>query len=236
MRKSLVVAFRATPIALLREKSLPQYQQEAFEAHRRFVESNTYPGPIRAATPGDTRFYAGSLESILGDNERHYWRAVTDDPAVQYVFPLRIRFKTFVWVTSGWEQRLQIVQVMVPRDATVQEVIDQVRVENQSPYLCTSSLKLALDSKELDESKPISFYGIHENSRLEAIEENDHLTHEASGRPKDWNKDEMTPEDLTKSPYKEMEMAPRANLAPRYEGKPAGYFGKNDYSGMKQRS
>lgn len=53
---------------------------------------------------------------------------------------------------------------------------------------------------------------------------------------KDWNIDEITEEDLEVSPYKEMEMKPTINLSPRWEGKPRGYYGRNNYSGMKQTS
>lgn len=238
MRHSLFAhyAIGRTPIALLGGGKFSQYAQEAYESHRRFTESQTYPGAIRAATPGDTRFYAGSVETILEQNERHYWRAVVDDPHVEYLIPLRVRFKTFVWVTSGWEQRLQVVQVMVQRDATIADVVNQVRVENQSPYLCTSNFHLSIDGKELDNTKPISYYGIHEYSRIDAIEENEHLQHTEAERPKDWNIDEMTEGILETSPYKEMAMQPASNLAPRYEAKPKGFYGKNDYSGMKQTS
>lgn len=236
MRATFPLQFRATALALLSAKKLSRYEQEAFEAHTRFSQSQTYPGPIRAATPGDTRFYDGSVETILHENERHYWRAVTDDPQVQYLMPLRIRFKTNVWATSGWEQRLQAVHVMIAREATIQELIDAVKVENQSPYLCVTEISLSIEGKELDPTKTLDLYNITEQSQIDAIESNDHLQHTEAARPKDWNVDEVTVDDLVTSPYKEMGMQPLANLAPRYEGKPPGYKGMNDYSGMKQRS
>ncbi|KAG5477093.1 hypothetical protein LSCM1_05434 [Leishmania martiniquensis] len=236
MRRSLTLYLHPTFACLLTTRKLSQYEQEAYEARRRFTESRTYPGSIRAATPGDTRFYMGSVETILQENERHYWRAVVDDPHVEYLVPLRIRFKTFVWVTSGWEQRMQVVQVMVRRDSTIAELLQQVRIENQSPYLCTSSFKLSIDGKELDVLKTLADYNIDEYSRIDAIEENDHLLHTEAERPKDWNVDEMTDELSLRSPYKEMGMQPQQNLTPRYEAKPKGYYGKNDYSGMKQSS
>ncbi|KAG5477624.1 hypothetical protein CUR178_05330 [Leishmania enriettii] len=236
MRRSAALLLHSTSACFLSARKLSQYEQEAYESHRRFTESPTYPGSIRAATPGDTRFYMGSVETILQEHERHYWRAVVDDPQVQYLVPLRIRFKTFIWVTSGWEQRLQVVQVMMQRDATVAELLQQVRIENQSPYLCTSSFQLSIDGKELDMRKTLADYGIDEYSRIDAIEEKDHLLHTETERPKDWNVDEMTEELLLRSPYKEMGMQPQRNLAPRYEAKPKGYHGKNDYSGMKQSS
>lgn len=236
MRHTTATLFRNTSASLLRGKMLSQYEQEAFESHRRFLESTSYPGPIRAATPGDTRFYDGSIETILNENERHYWRAVVDDPRVELLLPLRVRFKTNVWVTTGWEKRLQIVQVMVPRDATVSELIDLVRVENASPYLCTTQFKLALDGVELENRSPICAYNVSENTQLDAIECDDHVEHTDAVRPKDWNVDEMTVDDVSRSPYKEMGVVPVSNLAPRYEARPSGYFGKNNYSGMKKSS
>ncbi|KPI86673.1 hypothetical protein ABL78_4288 [Leptomonas seymouri] len=131
---------------------------------------------------------------------------------------------------------MQVVQVMVHRDSTIAELMQQVRIENQSPYLCTSSFKLSIDGCELDELKTLADYGIDEFSRIDAIEENDHLLHTEAERPKDWNVDEMTESTLKKSPYKEMTMQPLPNLAPRYEAKPKGFHGKNNYSGMKQTS
>ncbi|ORC89592.1 uncharacterized protein TM35_000111260 [Trypanosoma theileri] len=236
MRSSSRFAMKRTIALFLRSGMLQRYEQEAFEACRRLEGSKTYPGPIRAATPGDTRFYAGSLESILQDTDRHYWRAVTDDPQVQYLIPLRIRFKIFTWVTTGWEQRLQVVQILAPRDSTIRQVIELVTIENQSPYLCTSPFTLSIDGKELDPEKNLSDYGITEHSRIDAIEKQDHLLHKDSERPRDWTIDEMTSEYLESSPYKEMGMQPQPNLAPRYEARPKGYFGKNNYSGMKQES
>ncbi|CCW71011.1 unnamed protein product [Phytomonas sp. Hart1] len=236
MKSGTRLLFRVTSPLFLKGSKLSQYEQEAFESHQRFVKSESYPGSIRAATPGDTRFYIGAVETILKENERHYWRAVVDDPQVQFLIPLRIRFKTNVWVTSGWETRLQVVQVMVSKDATIKEVINNVIVENQSPYLCMNKFYLSIDGKELDESRSLGFYEISSNTQIDAIEELDHLSHMESARPKDWNVDEITDNDLKKSPYKEMGMEPKSNLSPRYEGKPAGYFGKNNYSGMRQRS
>ncbi|CAD2217415.1 hypothetical protein AGDE_03026 [Angomonas deanei] len=125
---------------------------------------------------------------------------------------------------------------MVPRSATIHDVIQQVIIENQSPYLCNSNISLSIDGVELDPAASISDYNLHEMSQIDAVEDNDHLLHTENYRPKDWNVDEMTSEDSNVSPYKEMNMQPNPNLTPRYEGKPKGFHGKNDYSGMKQTS
>lgn len=233
MKRTKFKFLRASQGLFLSASKLHQYEQEAFEAQRRFGESLTYPGAIRASTPGDTKFYMGSVETILQGNERHYWRAVVDDPQVEHLLPIRVCFKTNVWVSSGWEQRLQVIQVMVPRKATIGELIDQIKVENQSPYLCELPFTLTLNGSELSNEKELSFYNLSENSELYAIESSDYCYTKESPRPKDWNVDEITSDDLNQSPYQEMGMESRPNLAPRYEGKPKGYLGRNNYSGMK---
>lgn len=234
MKATSSLLLRCSKVTLLSASKLQQYEQEAFEANRRFKESKSYPGPIRAATPGDTRFYMGSKETILHRNERHYWRAVIDDPELEYLIPIRIRFRVNVWVTTGWEQRLQIVQVMVPRQSTVEHLIECVRVENQSPYVAEVPFTLSINGIELDGSKDLAFYGIDESSEVDAIETSSLVLGKEFPRPKDWNVDEITNDDLGMSPYKEMGMEPKPQLIPRYEGKPKGYKGRNDYSGMKQ--
>lgn len=234
MKKNCIFLLQQTKVLLLSSGKLQQYEQEAFESHKRFINSLTYPGAIRAATPGDTRFYMGSVETILNGNERHYWRTVVDDPQVEYLIPLRVRFKTNVWVTTGWEQRMHIIQVMTPVNITIADLIDRLRIENQSPYLAELPFTLSLNGVELDNSKNLSFYNINESSEIDAIEASDLSFTKESPRPKDWNVDELTADDLSSSPYKEMGMQPQPQLTPRYEGKPKGYLGMNNYSGMKQ--
>lgn len=233
MKKTSPNFLRVSKSLLLCASRLQQYEQEAFEARKRFNQSLTYPGAIRAATPGDTKFYMGAVETILPGNDKHYWRAVVDDPHVEQLIPVRVRFQTNVWVTSSWEQRLQVVQVMVPHHATIGELIERLKVENQSPYLAQLPFTLTLNGCDLDKEKEMSFYNISENSVIYAVESNDLCFDKESSRPKNWNVDEITFDDLQRSPYKEMRMEPRPNLAPRYEGKPKGYLGKNNYSGMK---
>ncbi|RNF27667.1 uncharacterized protein Tco025E_00051 [Trypanosoma conorhini] len=121
-------------------------------------------------------------------------------------------------------------------DSTIAQLIELVAIENQSPYLCSSPFTLNIDGKELDPDKTLSEYGITEHSRIDAIEKQDHLLHKENEKPLDWTVDEMTAECLNRSPYKEMGIQPLPNLAPRYEARPKGYFGRNNYSGMKQES
>lgn len=234
MKRTLLICLKISQCFFLNASKLQQYEQEAFEAQRRFNLSLTYPGEIRASTPGDTKFYMGSAETILQGNEKHYWRAVTDDPQVEQLLPIRVCFKTNVWVSSGWEQRLHVLQVMVSRNATIAELIDRIKVENQSPYIAELPFVLTLNGLELENEKEISFYNLTENSEIYAVESSDFSYTNEAPRPKDWNVDEITSDDLQQSPYKEMGMESRPNLAPRYEGKPKGYLGKNNYSGMKQ--
>lgn len=226
------VGMKRTFSLALRAGVLSRYEQEASEAQRRFVESSTYPGPLRVATPGDTQFYMGSVATILPHGEKHYWRAVVDDPEVRHVIPLRVRFKCSVWVTTGWETRMQVVSVVISPSETVGELIRRVTVENQSPYLCRKPFSICIDGKELDASKTLLHYEVDEYTHLDAIESDEH---ECGDRYKNWNVDEISPDELNQSPYKEMNLTPNANLAPRYEARPLGFFGKNDYSGMKQR-
>lgn len=216
---------------------LETYRQEAFEASQRLQASATYPGPIRAATPGDTKFYMGASETILERGARHYWRAVIDDPSVETTVTLRIRLKDNVWVTTGWETRLQVLQLVVSVDATISEVINQVMIENQSPYLCTSPLGISVDGKDLENDKTVAECGLNEMSIIDAYEvAHDHLSHTREYRPKDWNVDELSDADLQVSPYKEMAPFAGMGLAPRYEGRPMAFAGRKNYGPVRPES
>lgn len=206
----------------LKDRQLEEfYYQEAFESMRRFKESKTYPGSIKAATPGDTQTYAGTIGTILPTGEKHYWRPVTDDPQVQHLIPLRVRFAENVWVTSKWELRMHVISLMMPRDATIQEVIDQVELENQSPYLCLKPFSLAVDGKELDPSKTLEDYHLNELSQIDAVDPCDHLRHTPEEQRLDWNVDQIPEETLGQSPYKEI-VTPVGKVYPRFEWKPRG--------------
>jgi hypothetical protein len=213
--------------------ALERYTQDSFEATERLRASKTYPGAIRAATPGDTKCYLGT-ETVLSRGERHYWRAVIDDPQVEQTVTLRIRLKDNVWVTSGWETRMHVVQVVVPVDATISEVIDQVVVDNQSPYLCTSPIAIAVDGRDLPGDKTVLECGLHENSIIDGYDiKSDHLSHTPEHRPRDWNVDELSDVDAQSSPYKEMAPHAGMGLAPRYEGRPQGLGGRRNYGPVR---
>ena len=180
-------------------------------------------------------FYIGP-ETIRNGGQRHYWRAVIDDPAIEHVIPLRVRFKDNVWVTTGWEVRMHVIQVPVQRGSTVKQVIEQIRVENQSPYLLKGKIGLSVDGKQLAEDATIEDCGLSEYSLIDGVEtETDHLDHLPEHRPKDWNVDEITQDDASKSPYHEMDARGGNNLAPRYEGKPRyGHKGRRNYGPVRE--
>ncbi|CUF65081.1 Hypothetical protein, putative [Bodo saltans] len=236
MRRLLVAEFGAAcgvSQRCITADSLERYRQDSFEASERLRASQTYPGAIRAATPGDTKYYFGR-ESILPQGQRHYWRAVVDDPQVEQTVTLRIRLKDNVWVTSGWETRLHVVQVVVPLDATVAEVIDQVLVDNQSPYLCTSPIALAVDGRDIAGDRTVKELGLHEHSIIDGYDvKGDHLSHMPEHRPRDWNVDEISDAAAQTSPYKEMNPNAGMSLAPRYEGRPLPFKGHRNYGAVR---
>ncbi len=212
------------------------YEQEAFEATRRFKESTTYPGALRIATPGDTNHYQGYARSLLHATERHYWRPVVDDPLVEDIVCLRVRFKDNVWVTTGFEPRMHVVQVIVPRKSSVRDVIREVTIANQSPYLCQNPFKLAVAGAELDVSKTVEELGLGEASLIAAIDSDvDHMEHlPGPHRPKDWNVDEITEQDAERSPHFEMGYPTSVNQAPRFQARPmnfGGFRGMRSYDG-----
>ena len=209
--------FAVTKVCLLEEKMLQDvYYQESFEALQRFKSSTTYPGPIKAATPGDTRFYSieqeyGEIkeqETLLDATDRHYWRPVVDDPMVTKMITLRIRFKEESFDSPSWINKLHVISIMCSPDSTIQEVVDQIKLENSHCMIAHSPFFLAVDGKELERGKTLRDYAtIQENSALDALDTaKDHLFHQAESgsRPKDWNVDEITDSETRQSPYKEI--------------------------------
>lgn len=225
----------------MRMGKLSAYQQQAYESAKRFDEAKTYPGAIRAATPGDTQYYHARTKTILNNGERHYWRAVVDDPLVEHLVPLRIRLKNNVWVTTGWETRMQVVQVLVPRGSTVAQVIQMAMEENPSPYTGKGVMALAVDGKELSDNATIEECNLDEFSIIDAVDgREDHLAHLDGHRPKDWNVDELTMDDMRVSPYQEMQPTATMSMAPRFESRPMavaeGYKGLRNYGKVRPES
>lgn len=185
------------------------YEQQAFESLRKMQASTTYPGAIRAATPGDTFTYVGR-ETVLRPGERHYWRPVTDDPAVRRFVSVRCRFKEAVNVGPRFETKLHVVRVRVREDCTIRHVIDEVTLASDSPFVAQGPFALAAtaNGKALDPESLLSEALPHRagstDVTLDAIEEaTDHVWHQSETRPKNWDTDEMAPGDLEKSPHAE---------------------------------
>ena len=182
------------------------YFQESFEAIERMKKNTTYPGPIKAATPGDTRFYYDKrVETILHEQERHYWRVVVDDPLIEDIAQLRIRFKENVFCAPRWETRLHVITIPTTTDISVQELIGLIKRDSAHAFLAHTAFDLALNGRALAPDKLLSEYGISDNMSIDAIEKDkDHLWHLPEGRPKDWNTAEVSATEAKQSPYKEI--------------------------------
>lgn len=228
-------AFSATLALRLHEKIFEnQYLQERFEAMKAMKKSKTYPGPIKAATPGDTRFWfapddydrhtgPAGVETIIHENERHFWRSVVDDVLVEPRITLRVRFKEELFLAPQWETRLHVISIHVPIDSTIAEVKAELKTQNVHPHVAHRAFDLALDGKELSPSDTLASLNIEHNTALDAIETDfDHLYHTPAGRPKDWNHEEVSATEAAESPYREV-IAARENDE---EGKRASWYTK----------
>ena len=105
---------------------------------------------------------------------------------------------------TGWEMRQNIVAVRISPDATVQDLINRVVLDNATPYAARNAFTLAVDGKELGMEKSLKECGITATASpvvIDAIEVTDHLAHTEAVRPKDWNYDELTPADELQWPY-----------------------------------
>jgi hypothetical protein len=189
----------------------------------RFRASGTYPGSLRAATPGDTRCYMGKMDTLLTATDRHYWRAVTDDPEVQRYVTLRVRFKEEVCVGDRFETHAHIVSVCVPAACTVAQLLAATQAASESPYVAMTPFTLAVDGKELDGARPIAAYNITEYTDIDALAAGeDHLTHLSTMRAANFNETEITPELELEAPYAELkhrEVVGTRNM--RYGSKPS---------------
>jgi len=186
------------------------YEQQAFESLQKMQANTTYPGSIRAATPGDTDTYVGR-HTILRPHERHYWRPVTDDPSVRRFVNIRVRFKESVNVGARFETKLHVVRVKVRDDCTIRHVIDEVTLASDSPYVAQTPFTLSdtATGKALEPDTLLADALPHRaGSRdvtLDAVDSaTDHLWHEASSRPKDYDTDEVTAADLEQAPHREL--------------------------------
>jgi hypothetical protein len=201
IRRLNATASTATLSAVAQRRSLGTdkleyvYYQEAYEAIARHRASTTYPGTIKAATPGDTRCHDGSTDDWENrPDTRHYWRPVVDDPQVRELVQVRVRFKENVFVAPSWEARLHVIVVSVPPDATVEEITKEVDATNVSATVGRMPYTLAHRGKALDNVttlESLASSGLQLLDRgltLDAIETaTDHLWHTEAARPLDWN-------------------------------------------------
>lgn len=230
-RGALVVA----PLSrgLCEKKMEAFYYQESYEALQRLRASPTYPGTIKAATPGDTRFYRSpSRETSLPSNERHFWRTVVDDPAVEPLLTVRVRFREECFVAPAWESRLHFIACLVSPSSTVRAVHDAVLAENNHPWVAANAFVLASQGRTLDPGATLAECGLlgagpdgvdapGGSITLDAIDPaTDHRWHLADSRLKDWNTAELSATDLKTSPYKELTEAIDATYNPRMLTKP----------------
>lgn len=203
------------------------YQRQAFEHHQAMKKNTTYPGPIRATTPGDTKHYLMGWNTRLPTRDRHYWRPVVDDLYVEDNVNLRIRFKDSVWATTRWETRMHTIEVHVPRTASISEVIRQVTIANRSPYLCQTPFTLQLEDKALSATATVDELGLTDTSALYAIDvATDHIDHLPEAQPKDPHVDEITENDLrdVDKRYRDMGLFLPNGRLPKYQAVPSKVF------------
>jgi hypothetical protein len=209
-RTPAALLLRATGAALYNNSGRDQdklgdyYYQEAYESLDRFKKGTTYPGSIKAATPGDTKCYSGRMDTVYNEVQRHYWRPVVDDPLVVDMIPIRLRFKESVFVSGTWQNRMHVIQVVLPPTSTIGQVKREAMEINDSPFIGQNDFSLARDGKALDEGRTLEEHGIVNEGTLDAIDADDHVSHRDEQKPRDWNVFEVSADDATRSPYKEI--------------------------------
>lgn len=218
---------RSSPLLRLKYERLDDgYFQESFEALQRFENSTTYPGSIMAATPGDTAVHMGRFQTLLEEGDKHYWRAVVDDPEPRRYATIRIRFKEEVCVGDSFEVHNNVIPVSVPVDSTVAYLMQATQQINDSPYLCQNPFTLSLNGKVLHSAQTLKDAGITENTVLDAADDvRDHRMHEEGVRMLDWYRDEMTPEVENTAPYAELKLRENT-VVPRMSPRAYRMYGK----------
>ena len=176
------------------------YYQQAYESLQRHNRSTTYPGPIRAATPGNANNWHPHGEShafeVTNDPmARSYWRPVADDPEIRELVQVRIRHKESVFVGSKWATHQHVAIVSVAPDATIDEILAEAHANNESAYVGTrpGSYTLAFQGRSVDGEDRLDSL-VSDKLRLaekgvtfDAIDvKKDHLWHTEDARPQDW--------------------------------------------------
>lgn len=236
-------AFSGT-LRLLQSDSIynQKYRNQAFLAQQRLKESKNYPGPTRAATPGEAAYCYNSTVRLASEpSERNYWRPVVDDaPTKVYEFvTVRVQFKANVWVSAGWEVRMHVIQVSVPKNTSLKELKNRVVLDNKHPYLCQTDFVLCdAHSKPLGSSAnadsinaaiTLEELSIHDHSVVQALEvDEDHLlhTHARNGKFKSWHEDDLSAGELadTSKPYRDLGYPTEADGKPKHEFKPSALY------------
>lgn len=252
LRRTPRAALRRTPVALVNELDVPlewkhrRYADECFRATEAMKNSRTYPGSIKAATPGHTRhFWAepNSFVNVVKDDHgfnRFYWRAVVDDAEVKESVQVRIRFKEDVFVPPDWECRSHVIVVHVPPASSIADVITEVNFTNESPYVGQSSYDLAADGKTLDETATLDeLFADKIRARrgitLDAIEvARDHRYHEPGVRPRDLSTHDVPPAELEAAPYAELALFLDPSLTGDAGGKGLRYGTKPPARGLSK--
>jgi hypothetical protein len=243
MRASGGGAFTSTVLLLQKDVVFEEiYRGEAFRAQQRLKQSKNYPGPTRAATPGEAAYcYNGTVRLASEPSERNYWRPVVDDAptkVLDYV-TVRVQFKVNVWVSAGWEVRMHVIQVSVPRTTSLKELKSRVILDNKHPYLCQSDFQLCdADSKPLgstpdkdgvDMTCTLEALGVQDHTVVQAVEvDEDHLLHTQArnGKFKSWHEDDLSVGELndTSKPYRDLGYPTEPDGKPRMEAKPSALY------------
>ena len=209
---------------LLGEEAVHWYNIQMHKAEAAMKSSPTYQRPIKAATPGNVLCYFSKYprREILPETERHYWRAVVDDPQTpsQEVW-VRVRFSTSVWVLSGWEKRLHYQMVSVPPYATIAQVHEKLGATCSVKWTDLRSFVYMLDGKQLPNGLMVSdlqqMAGGKHTITVDAVERSYVDEHDKAKQPKDFNEDEITPDDEEQLRIKEMHKVPHDQARPRFK-------------------
>ncbi|KNH09373.1 leucine-rich repeat protein [Perkinsela sp. CCAP 1560/4] len=188
--------------------------------------SRTYPGGIKAASPGNVLCYYNRYprREILPETDRQYWRAVIDDPQQnRREIDVRIRFSTMIWVLSGWERRLHYQIITVPIHATMEHVYHRMIATCEAKWLEMSQLVFLYNGIEISMSSTIEEImasrsrTLEANLTIDAVEKSYHLEHIQEKQRKNWNEDEITLEDEERLDIKEMHKVPHDYTRPYYK-------------------
>ena len=174
-----------------------KYKQEMFGHIEAMKTNKTYPGALRAATPGDTKHYSYGQAIKRDPRDRSYWRPVVDDLYVEDKQAFRVRFKDSVWVTTRWETRMHTIEASLPREATVADLVRELTLVNRHPHLCQSPFVILHEDRALPMTATLESLDLDEMSALYAVDaEGDHLAHLPEAQLKDPNIDEITDADI----------------------------------------